>query len=98
VDKFVSLIAILIVALAFSVAMAVAQPAAQPGNVPAQSATSNPFLLNPPTENGPVVVRASFEVNDINAINDEKETFEFTGILTPSGVTRDKPSIQLQRE
>ena len=82
VDKYVSLIAILIVAVAFSVGITVAQPAAQPSNVPAQSATGDPFLLNLPTEDGPVVVRASFEVHDINAINDEKETFEFTGVLT----------------
>lgn len=38
-------------------------------------------LLGPPTGSGPVVVRAEFEFQDINSINDEEETFEFTGIL-----------------
>ena len=31
---------------------------------------------------GPVVVRARFELHDINEINDGAETFEFTGVLT----------------
>lgn len=39
-------------------------------------------LLDPPSGNGPVVVRAQFELQDINSINDEPETFEFNGILT----------------
>ena len=38
-------------------------------------------LLGPPAGKGPVVVRAEFEFQDINSINDEEETFEFTGIL-----------------
>lgn len=38
-------------------------------------------LLSPPSENGPVVVRAQFQLQDINSIDDEPETFEFTGIL-----------------
>lgn len=41
-------------------------------------------LLGPPAENGPVVVRAEFELQDINSINDEPETFEFTGVLVLS--------------
>lgn len=40
-----------------------------------------PFLGLPPGDK-PVVVRASFELQDINAIDDEEETFEFTGTLT----------------
>ncbi len=39
-------------------------------------------LLGPPRSEGPVVVRASFYLQDINAINDGEETFEFTGVLT----------------
>lgn len=38
-------------------------------------------LLGPPSDNGPVVVRAQFELQDINSIDDEPETFEFTGVL-----------------
>jgi hypothetical protein len=38
-------------------------------------------LLGPPPGNGPAVVRASFHLNDINDIDDEEETFEFTGTL-----------------
>lgn len=38
-------------------------------------------LLVPPPGNGPVVVRAEFQLQDINSIDDEPETFEFTGVL-----------------
>src|SRR5215475_4605278 len=49
---------------------------------PPRTASSEPFLLAPPKEAGPVVVRARFEWQDINEINDGAETFEFTGVLT----------------
>jgi len=39
-------------------------------------------LLTPPRDGGPVVVRAAFHLQDINEIDEEAETFEFTGILT----------------
>ncbi len=39
-------------------------------------------LLAPPGNGGPVVVRAAFHLQDINEIDEEAETFEFTGILT----------------
>jgi Neurotransmitter-gated ion-channel ligand binding domain/Neurotransmitter-gated ion-channel transmembrane region len=38
-------------------------------------------LLDPPIENGPCVVRAQFQLQDINSIDDEAETFEFNGVL-----------------
>jgi len=47
-----------------------------------QTGSSEPFLLSPPKQTGPVVVLAHFELHDINEINEETETFEFTGILT----------------
>jgi len=47
----------------------------------ADTATSESFVLSPPDVPGPVVVRVSFELHDINEINDEMETFEFTGIM-----------------
>jgi hypothetical protein len=40
------------------------------------------LLLTPPIEDGPVVVRASFHLQDINEIDESAETFAFTGILT----------------
>ena len=39
-------------------------------------------LLGPPKGNGPTVVRAEFQLQDINSIDDEAETFEFTGVLS----------------
>ncbi len=40
------------------------------------------FLLAPPRDAGPVVVRVAFEIHDINEIDDVAEKFEFTGVLT----------------
>jgi len=54
--------------------MAIADPIASSGG--------EPFLLAPPEEVRPVVVRASFKFHDINEINDETETFDFSGVLT----------------
>ncbi|HUF60435.1 MAG TPA: hypothetical protein VMN36_00040 [Verrucomicrobiales bacterium] len=51
------------------------------GNESLRPASTGPFLLAPPEEPGPVVVLASFELYDINEINDGAETFEFTGRL-----------------
>lgn len=44
-------------------------------------ASAEPFLLGPPSEEGPTIVRTSFGLRDINAIDDEAETFEFSGVL-----------------
>ena len=44
-------------------------------------AQSNEFMNALPQENGPVIVTASFELRDINSIDVEAETFEFTGVL-----------------
>ena len=46
---------------------------------------AEPALLSlptPPQDGGPVVVRAGFDLRDINEIDDEAETFEFRGVLT----------------
>jgi hypothetical protein len=56
--------------------IAVVEPAS------AQTATRESFLLGPPKNGGPVVVRAGFYLIDINAIDEESETFEFQGTLT----------------
>lgn len=59
--------------------VAVAQPdtAAQRASAP----PSGPFGLGPPSARGPVVVRATFQLRDINDIDDAAETFEFGGVL-----------------
>jgi len=44
-------------------------------------AQSNKFISALPQENGPVEVTVSFELRDINHIDDEAETVEFTGVL-----------------
>lgn len=62
--------------------MAAADPIAMDESVGSRTASSEPFLLAPPKEAGPVVVRARLELHDINEINDGAETFEFTGVLT----------------
>lgn len=49
---------------------------------PAVAAPSQTELLTPPPSDGPVVVRTGFQLIDITAIDDQSETFEFTGILT----------------
>ncbi len=48
---------------------------------PIVSSGGEPFLLAPPEEVRPIVVRASFKFHDINEINDETETFDFSGVL-----------------
>ena len=42
---------------------------------------SNDFMNALPQVEGPVIVTASFALHDINNIDDEAETFEFTGVL-----------------
>jgi hypothetical protein len=42
---------------------------------------NNKFISALPQENGPVEVTVSFELRDINHIDDEAETVEFTGVL-----------------
>ena len=77
-NKRVWLAVTLTVVVVCGLRIAVAQPAIEPP----QAATSAAFLLGPPKDDGPVVVRASFEFHDIDEINEENETFEFTGVLT----------------
>jgi len=57
--------------------------AAQSSAAPAGgSPLSQTVLLTPPPSEGPVVVQAGFQVLDVNQIEDQSETFEFSGILT----------------
>jgi len=52
-----------------------------PGTAAAQ-AVEDWQLLTPPPGERPVKVHAAFHLLDVNEIDDEKETFEFTGILS----------------
>ena len=48
---------------------------------PLRTALSASALLTPPKKAGPVEVKVSFKLHDINEINDGAETFEFAGLL-----------------
>jgi len=39
-------------------------------------------LTLPPTDGGPVRVRARFDLHDLNEIDDDAEVFQFTGVMT----------------
>lgn len=76
-------LAALLAAISFcGLSTGMAQPAAEPATNPSQAASDAASLLGPPKEDGPVVVRASFEFHDIDEISEENEAFEFTGVLT----------------
>ena len=64
--------AALVVALVCCIRIATAAP----------DPSSGDFLLAPPRQTGPVVVRAHFEFHDILEIDDREEAFEFFGVLT----------------
>lgn len=59
-----------------------AQPVVPAVDASHRTTTSSPFLLDPPKDDGPVVVHADFELHNINDIDVEAQTFEFTGVLT----------------
>ncbi|GFO82070.1 MAG: hypothetical protein A49_16970 [Methyloceanibacter sp.] len=80
--KHIGLAALLVVVSLFSLGIGVTPSAAEPAPVVPQAASNAAFVLGPPKDGGPVVVRASFEFHDIDEISEENETFEFTGVLT----------------
>ena len=47
-----------------------------------QAIPTSANVLGPPSDAGPIVVRACFDLHDINEINDGAESFEFTGVMT----------------
>lgn len=61
---------------------AAGQPAQADDDTPVTMTTTAPFVLGPPMNERPVIVWADFQLNGISNIDDEAETFEFTGILT----------------
>ena len=80
--KLVSIAVISLTAAAYGAGVAGALPDGHPNPATSPSAAGEPFLTGPPKKAGPVVVRASFHLRDINDIDDEAETFEFGGVLT----------------
>ena len=80
-NKRTSMSVRLVVILGCLARVVVAQPPGELHVVPPPAAASEPFLLGPPRGDGPVVVRAGFQFHDLYEINDEAETFEFTGVL-----------------
>jgi len=79
--KVGSMIVALGAAWGFSALVATAQPSTAPGRATPSATASEAFLLGPPNGDGPVVVQASFQLRDINDIDDAAETFEFGGVL-----------------
>lgn len=51
-------------------------------SAPAANPPSQTVLLTPPPSDGPLPVEIGFQLIDIITIDDQTETFEFTGILT----------------
>ena len=80
-NTFVSVTGILVVVVC-STRVTASPSVTQLSSEPPQTAMNEHFLLGPPQDDGPVVVRASFQIHDINNINDEEETLEFSGVLT----------------
>jgi hypothetical protein len=61
---------VLVIALVCGTWKAAADPNAGTADDPLRTASSPLFLLAPPKQDGPVVVRAAFELHDIHEIND----------------------------
>ena len=80
--KLLSITFILLVAGMCSARPATAQPVVERDSAAAPTVTSDAFVLGLPKANGPVVVRASFVLHDLNEINEQDETFTFSGVLT----------------
>jgi hypothetical protein len=72
----------LVVAFACCAQIAAAELIDDSNGNPSRTGSKEHFLLTPPKKAGPVVVQARFEFHNINEINDEAETFDFSGVLT----------------
>jgi len=59
-----------------------AQTSDEQGPASPVAATSPTYFLGPPNDDGPTVVSAAFHLQDIDEINDDAETFQFTGVLS----------------
>lgn len=72
----------LVFVLAFSMQVVAADISDSDRTTPASTVSSEHFLFGPPKDVVPVVVSARFDLNDVNEIAEETETFQFTGVLT----------------
>jgi Neurotransmitter-gated ion-channel ligand binding domain len=81
-SKLVITVMALAVTLLCFTRMAAAAPTTGSQSAPPRAGSNKTFLLGPPKQAGPVVVHARFDFYDVNEINDELETFDFTGVLT----------------
>jgi hypothetical protein len=81
ISKVVTLAAAAILVGSFASAQSARYSELEP-DATAAAPVAAPFLTGPPKKDGPVVVRARFDLRDINDIDDEAETFEFEGVLT----------------
>ncbi len=78
--RFMLCTAIALAALSGVVAHpALAVPAQEPSDPKAAALAA---LALPPTDGGPVRVRARFDLHDLNEIDDDAEVFQFTGVMT----------------
>ena len=73
--------ALLILALCYADTLA-AQFNGERAPEPSQVFSSKTYLLGPPNNGSPAVVRAAFQLQKIDEIDSEAETFQFTGVLT----------------
>jgi hypothetical protein len=81
-QKVVPIVAAFLAAATCCAALTSTLAAASPGPAPLPSTAREPFLTGPPKGAGPMVVRVSFFLLDINDIDDDAETFELGGVLT----------------
>lgn len=81
-NKLISITVIVVMAGACCARIATAQPVAERDAPSPRTVPNDSFLLGPPKGDVPVVVRADFQLHDINAINEQDETFAFAGVLT----------------
>ena len=81
-SRLISIYMVLVVAFLCRTGMAAINPVADSGVDRLRTTPGEPFLLSPPKQTGPVMVTASFRLNDVNEIDGTREKFEFTGVLT----------------
>ena len=90
-DRPIAGVLMFFAALVWGMGMALAEPgpgtgsdAGKPGTVSEASLpeASYPIALAPPKPDGPLVVRARLDINQINVIDDSAESFEFSGVMT----------------
>ncbi len=81
-NKLISIVVIWAVVDLCSMLPATAQSDVAREDRPPRTVTTDPFLLGPPKKDRPIVVRANFQLHDINEINEQAETFAFSGVLT----------------